>query len=351
MDDVAVLPVVPWLLAALSLVLVVSLGVPPGGPREADLHARPSVLTGRRTAALALAAAAVAFAVARFGPRNELDNPVPPLVVGLGWPLLLLLPALLGLLRPQTRRRPAEEQSDDVRPAVLTAAAVVGYLTLPYTPTTTLAVAYAVAAYTTAVVAAAVAFGRVRVAAGFEVLGLLARWGGVGRALPRWSAPRGALAVLAVLLGGAWFERYERTTAWTQALPDRQQAAWGLLAAWALAAAGAALLHRAVRTGPSGTAAAVLLPLVLATAVAGVLRRGLISVQLLTYQALGPRPLTPDPFGVAGGQALALAVVALGGVLSAVVLARRMGEETARLPGVGVLLVLTAVSAWIVLQR
>lgn len=347
MDEVEfVLPVGPWALAAVSLVLVAALGVPPGGPRAGDHRAGPSPLVHPVVAGLALLAALAAVAVARTGPDSELRNPVPALVVGLGWPLLLLVPGLVGLLRPR-RSDPAD--AGDVRPAVLPALGVAAFLTLPVSPTRPLAVALAVAVYALAVLAGGVAFGRAAVAGRFEVLGLLVRWGRDGRALPRWAPPRGALTVLAVLLGGAWFERYERTAAWTGDLPGRGATAVGLAAALVLAALGAAALHRTTRS-TSGTAAAVLLPLALLTAAAGVARRALISGQLLLDQILGDRPLDPDPLGIAGGQALALALVTLGGALSAAVLARRTGPGSARLPGAGVLLLLTGASAWLVLQ-
>lgn len=338
------LPVGPWALAAVSTVLVVALSVPPGGPREGRRRAGPSPVASRLGAAVALLLAVAAVVAARTGPVSELRNPVPALVVGLGWPLLLLLPGLLGLVRPRADdpRGPA-----DVRPAVLPALAVVAFLTVPLSPTRPAAVATAVAAYALVLGAAAVAVGRA--AAGVEVLGLLARWARLGRALPDWAPPRGALAVLAVVLGGAWFERYERTSAWTADLPGRGATVVGLLAALVLAGLAAAALARTTRA-VAGTAAAVLLPLALLTAVAGVARRALISGQLLLDQALGGRPLDPDPLGVAGGQGLALALVATGGALSAAVLARRMGPETARLPGLGVLLLLSAASAWLVLQ-
>lgn len=339
------LPVGPWLLAAVSTVLVIALSVPPGGPREAGLRAGPSFVAGRVGASLALLAAVLIFAVARFGPPSDLENPVPALVVGLGWPLLLLLPGLVGLVRPG---RDDARGARDARWALLPALAVVAFLTLPVSPTRPVAVATAVAAYALAVLAGAVAFGRTAVATRFEALGLLARWGLLGRSLLRWAPPRGALAVLAVVLGGAWFERYERTLAWTADLPGRGTTVVGLAVALLVAGAGAWLLHAATRSAP-GTAAAVLLPLAALTAVAGVARRALISAQLLVDQ-VAERPIEADPFGLAGGQALALALVVVGGALSAAVLARRMGPETARLPGLGVLLLLTGASAWVVLQ-
>ena len=343
------LPVGPWALAAIATVLVVALSVPPGGPRPATVRSPSSPIAAAVVAAIAGALFLLLAGVARFGEDSELNNPVPALVVGLGWPLLLLLPAVVGL----PRRRADDEQIErgDVWPAVVAAAAVMGFLTLPYAPTRPNAVATALAAYLLVVLAACVAFGRGEVAARFEVLGLLASWVTLWRALPRWAAPSGALAVLAVVLGGAWFERYERTSRWVGDLPGPADSAVGLGVALVLAGLGAAALHLATRRGGSpGTAAAVLLPLVVGTAVAGVTRRALISAQLLADQAAGPRAIETDPLGFVGGQALALGLVAVGGALGGAVLARRMGDETARLPGLAVLLVLTGASAWLVLQ-
>lgn len=353
MDDASLLPVLPWTLAAVATVLVVALGVPAGGPRAARRASRPSPVASRIGALLAGLAAVAVLVASRVGSDSPLDNPVPALVVGLGWPGLLLLPGLVGLVR---RRRGEQDDADphalpDARPAALAAVAVVGYLVLPVSPLEPRTVGTAVAAYALVMAAAGIALGRRVAGSRLEVLGLLARWGGLGRALPSWAAPRGALAVLAVVLGGAWAERYERSSSWVAGLPTPADTLLLLLGALVLAGAGALVLHAATRAGGApGTAAAVLLPLALATAAAGAARRALISAQLLADQAAGPRPLDPDPLGIVGGQLLALGLVALGGALSGVVLARRMGEETARLPGVAVLLALTAVSAAVVLQ-
>lgn len=350
MDEAAaLLPVAPWALAAVATVLVLALSVPPGGPRPADLGAPPSPLRLRWVAAAAAVAAAAVLVVSRVGPDDELRNPVPSVVVGLGWPLLLLLPALLGLVRPPRTRAPAAEV--DARPAVVAALGLAAAFVLPAGATRPQLVGTVVAGYALAVTAGAVAVGRVAVANRAEVLGLLASWLAVGRSLTRWSPPRGALGVLAVALGAAWFERYERTARWAGAVPDRLDAVAGLAAALALAGGGALTLHLATRRRAArGTAAAALLPLVAGVALACVARRALISAQLLADQLAGPRPVDPDPWGVVGGQLLALALVVVGGGLAAAVLARRTGEETARLPGVGVLLGLTAASAWLVLQ-
>jgi hypothetical protein len=85
--------------------------------------------------------------------------------------------------------------------------------------------------------------------------------------------------------------------------------------------------------------------------VAGVLRRLLISVQQLAdHVGAGAPGIVLEPLGTAGGQGAALALVALGGALAATVLARRVGGGAQRLPGVGVVLAVTAVSASVVLQ-
>lgn len=346
MDEVdALLPVAPWVLAAASVVLMVALSVPSGGPSQAALRTGGGPLAGRTGAVLWALLAVTALFGARFGTDSELTNPVPALVVGLGWPLLLVVPALVGLVRP-----PGGGTSAAAWPAVVAALAVVAFLVLPVAPSRPTSVALAVGAYALVVLAGCVAVGRRVVAERFEVLGLLGRWGSVGRALPRWQAPHGALAVLAVVLGGAWFERYERTLSWTTDLPTRGSTLLGLLTSLALAAAGAGLLHRTTSTLPGGTAAAVLLPLALATAVAGVLRRAVISAQLVVGEVIEDRVVDPDPLGIAGGQALALGVVVAGGALASAVLARRAGARPARVPGLVVLLLLTGASAWVVLQ-
>jgi hypothetical protein len=200
-EAATVLPVGPWALAAVATVLVVALSVPPGGPRPADVGATPAALHRRWPALLAAAAVVALLVLARTGPDSPLRNPVPALVVGLGWPLLLLVPALVGLVRPVTGRA----DSPVVWPAALPALALGAALTLPLNPAEPVAVSTALAAYALVVLAAAVALGRATVAARFELLGLLAAWLAVGRRLPRWAAPPGALVVLAVLLGGAWF--------------------------------------------------------------------------------------------------------------------------------------------------
>jgi len=344
---VAVLPVLPWVGAAVLAVLLVGLNVPPPPAGRRALARVPGSSAARMPVAVAgLVAAAVVTAVARFGPASELDNPVPALVVGLGWPLLFVAPAAAGLLRrPPSRATDAPGAPRDTRPAVVAAAAVVGYLCLAAHPAAPRSLAVAVAVYAVVMGALWLALGRDAVSR-TEVLGLLTRWSALGPRLVRWHPPRGAAAVLAVVLGGAWAERATRTLAWTDTGAGRIAEA-GLLAG-CVAAAGLAAV--ALTSWSDGRAAPVLLPLAAAAVVAGVLRRAVISAQLLWDQlGAGAPGVATDPLGVAGGQAAALAVATVGGALATAVLARRVPGGSVRLPGVAVVLAVTAVTGTVVL--
>ena len=345
MDEVSVLPVLPWTAAAALLVLLVALNVPVPAERSAQLRTGGSWLTGRRSGPVALVVIVALVVVARTAGSTEVDNPVPALLVGLVWPALLVVPALASAA---LRRRAEVTGADvvrDTRPAVFPALAVVGYLTLATRPTEPRTLGTALGVYAVVLLAVAVALGR-SAAARTECLGLLARWAALGPGLVRWHPPRGAAAVLVVLLGGAWAERLQRATVWTDAAPGRTGQLVLLAAALTVAAGGAALLT----ASSDGRAAPVLLPLTAAAVLAGVLRRAVISAQLL-WDSVGPGSpgLSPDPLGVAGGQAAALAVAAVGGALAAAVLARRVGTGAARLPGTAVVVALTAVTSAVVL--
>ena len=344
---VAVLPVLPWVGAALLLVLLVALNVPaPPAGRRALARVPGSYSAHLPVAVAGLVVAALLTAVARFGPRDELDNPVPALVVGLGWPVLFVGPLLWGLARrPAARTNDSPGAPRDTRPAVVAAAVVVGYLALAPSPSSPRSLAVALPVYVVVLAAVAVALGR-DVAARTEVLGLLARWSALGPRLVRWHPPRGAAAVLAVVMAGAWAERVGRSMAWADTGAGRLAEAAMLVACVAVAGLAAV----ALTSWSDGRAAPVLLPLAVAAVVAGVLRRAAISAQLLWDQAGAGSPgVDPDPFGVAGGQAAALAVAAAGGALAATVLARRVPGGSARLPGVGVVLAVTAMTGWVTL--
>lgn len=339
------LPVGPWAAAAVLLVLLVGLSVPVPTRRDELVSTAGSWLTGRRAAPVALATVTGLLLASRVAGDDELDNPVPALVVGVLWPALLVLPALAAPF-PRLRTERVVGGAGDVRPAVAAALAVVGYLTLAPRPTLPATLGTALAGYALVLTAVGVALGR-GVAARTELVGLLSRWAALGPALVSWRPPRGAAAVLAVVLGGAWAERTQRGAAWLGA--EQGQAAQVALLGLSLAvAAGLAVLL----TGcTDGKAAPVLLPLAAGAVLGGVLRRAVISVQLLWDQlGAGSPGVVADPLGVAGGQGAVLGAVTLGGALAAAVLARRTGPGAARLSGLGLVLVATATSAVVVLQ-
>ena len=317
------LEVGPWPSVVVALVLLAGLVVRVGTAER--IRTGGSLLTGRRGGLLALAVGVVLTVLARTGSPDEVVNPVPALVVGLGWPLLLVLPVLTPS-RAADRDPPAH-----VLPAVAAAAAVAGYLALWPDRARPAVLAAALASYLVVMVAVAVALGRTAVAR-TEVLGLLARWVSLGRRLPSWAPPRGAAAVLAMVLAGAWCERLRRSTE----APGTEVVAVGSLL---VAATVALALHRF-----DGVPA--LVPLAAGAVVAGGLRRALISAQLLA-----DRGITPDPLGVAGGQVAALVVVGVSGVLAGAVVARRTPPGTGRLPGLAAVASAALASSLVVLSH
>lgn len=347
MDDLdAVLPVLPSVAAALVLVLTVGLLAPArrppadGEPAGQPVSAR-SWTGGRVGGLLALLLLVALAAVARFGPANELDNPASALVVGLGPLAVLLLPLLaVGRARSTDGGSPPT-----VWPAVPVALAVAAYLSAVPGRAEPPRLGAALAACAVVAVAAVLALGRGGLSRA-EPVGLLAGWAALGPRLVRWDPPRGAAAVLAVVAGAAWCERWTRSEAWAGASRD-QADLWALLGGFVLLAVGlTSLLHR--WSGP--VAAAALVPLAVGAVVATGLRRALISGQLLLQQAGLRDRVEPDLLGTVGGQVAALSVVAVAGCLATVVVARRSGEGPARLPALAVVLLATAVSSTVVLQ-
>lgn len=346
MDDLdAVLPVLPSVTAAVVLVLTVGLLAPARGPVAGEPVAAGSWTGGRTSGALALVALAVLAAVARFGPAGELDNPASALVVGLGPLAVLLVPLLVPLLAAGRTRPTAAEAPPTVWPAVPVTLAIAAYLSGVPARAAPPRLGAALAACAVLVVAAALALGR-RAVVRAEPVGLLAAWSSLGPRLVRWEPPRGASGVLAVVVGGAWCERWTRSEAWARVARD-QTDLWLLLGAFVLLAAGlAAVLQR--WSGP--VAAAAMVPLAIGAVVAAGLRRALISGQLLLEQARLRDRVEPDLLGTVGGQVAALSLVAVAGCLACVVVARRSGEGPARLPALAVVLLVTAVSGVVVLQ-
>lgn len=336
-------------------------------PRTATSHEpvpiRDDVLGPPALATRALALALVVLCIAAGLAGDEgLRNLAPPLVLGVAWPGLLLLSAVAGpvwrwidpwdstarLLRPLLGSEPAPPVDGDVRLAVLGALAWTWYLGFHPDPATPRAVGTALAAYTAVTLAGCVALGRRGWLERAEVFGILLRW---VAALPRmrlaaWAPPRGAEAVLGVVLGGLLVGRARTSAELVDAVPLLISAP--SVVVFAVATGGGALIatrtaSTARRLGAEGSVAAALVPGAALTALALVLRRFLVSLQVLPFVAADPfgtgDPLWSlgygidlNPLGNTGGAVVEVALIFLGHLLGALVLRRRAPTWRTRRP-------------------
>ncbi len=379
----------PLLVASIAAwgVFVVALALPERAPfigPAAAAASRPlSSWAGRLsplqliTRALAVVVLLVTIAAARLGVDDQLENLAPALVVGAAWPLLVLVSIGLGpvwrwcdpwdsLARLGTRGEAGEvadqrEDAAQVWPAAVLALPWVWYLGATADPLDPRAVGIVLAVYSVVTLAGCVAVGRQRWLATAEPLGILLGWLAL---LPRgrlagWQPPRGAEALLGVLVGGVAFGAVRRSQQWTGV--DAATGAWAY-AALALTASCAAVLlllvlgRRVARPlrGEAGVARAVV-PVVAAVVVAVALGRNRLtsSLQLLPgligdpfgrgWDLLGPAVdgLDPAPLGVNGLLTAQVAVLVLGHLIGAVVVAWRL-DRRARMPTTVVLALLMA---------
>ena len=331
------------------------------------------------TRAFAVVVLLVAITAGRAGADDQLENLAPALVVGAAWPLLVLVSITLGpiwrwcdpwdsLARLGARSDEGElaGHQDDARPvwpAAVLALPWVWYLGATADPLDPRAVGLVLTVYTVVTLAGCVAVGRQRWLATAEPLGILLGWLSL---LPRgrlagWQPPRGAEALLGVLVGGVAFGAVRRSQQWTGV--DAATGAWAY-AALALAGSCAAVLallvvgRRVARPlhGEAGVARAVV-PVVAAVVVAVALGRNRLtsSLQLLPglvgdpfgrgWDLLGPAVdgLDPAPLGVGGLLTAQVAVLVVGHLVGAVVVAWRL-DRRARMPTTVVLAVLMAVT-------
>lgn len=376
------LPVSPLVSATVGagLVLIVAFAVP-AGTRRLDEAPEPQVASwaGSVTASqlvtrlVAVAVLVLAIAAGRLGVDDELENLAPALVVGALWPLLVLAGISLGpvwrwidpwdsVARVLVRGEP-EQRSDHVWPAAAVAVGWVWYLSAYQDTLDPRSVGALLAVYTLVTVGGALALGRARWLSSAEPLGILLSWMALlpRRRLTDWRPPRGAEALLGVLVGGVLFGAVRRSELWGSLNTAHEAeiyaavglvlfcaAAFGLLMLMALAAQ-----HLDARAVAARAAVPVVAGIIVAVAMDQ--NRLSTSVQLLPelfgdpfgrgWDLLGRAGagLDPAPLGDAGLVAAQLALVLAGFLIGAAVLARRL-ERADRGPVALVLAVLASAS-------
>lgn len=367
--------------AAALLVFFVAVAVPAAEPMSAVRRTATASWAGTLSPAqvvvrvLAVILLAVAIAAGRLGLDDELENLAPALVVGAGWPLLVLASALVGpvwrwadpwdgIARVLSRHDDAGDHRatpSHVWPAVLLAGPLVWFVSAHPDPLDPRAVGLVLALYTIVTVAGCIASGRARWLATAEPVGIVLSWVALlpRRRLADWGPPRGAEALLGVVAAGVLFGAVRRSELWVGVNLRPGALVWAtvaLAAGCAVLAVFLLLLGR-LADDPGGRAGVVraVVPAVAGIVVAVALERNRLftSVQLLPgllgdpfglgWDLLGPSVagLDPAPLGAGGLLALQLGVLGLGHLAGAVVVARRL-KDNARLPGATALLHLMA---------
>jgi hypothetical protein len=371
------LPVSPlvsaWAITA--LVLLAAFLVPQGRTRSDGASDSKAASWAGRLSAPQLAARLVAVVLlgacivaGRLGTEDELENLAPALVVGAGWPLLVLASALAGpvwrWLDPwDTVARALGGNSESpaacVWPAVVVVLPWVWYLSAYQGTLEPRSVGALLAVYTVFTVGACLVVGRRRWLASGEPLGIVLGWIAL---LPRgrlagWSPPRGA--VLGVLAGGILFGAARRSELWGSLNTNDDAellAALGVLGASAAGAGlvmGMAAIARVESPAAEPAAARALVPALAGIIVAVAMDRNRLttSFQLLPdllgdplgrgWDLFGPAASGIDaaPFGVRGLLLAQLGVLAAAHIVGAAVQARGL-PRTARVPialGLGLL--------------
>lgn len=347
--------------AAAAVVLVAAFAWPEGARHSRDNSslqfaswAGPLSSPQLITRFVAIVLLVVAVTAGRLGVDDQLENLAPALVVGAGWPLLVLASVSLGrvwrwtdpwdagaraLARGQTVAPPRH-----VWPAVPVAVGWVWYLSAYADPLDPRSVGAILAVYTLVTIAGCLAFGRAEWLGSAEPLGIMLSW--MAR-LPRgrlveWDPPQGAEALLGALAGGVLFGALRRSELWgglntvehatvvaTVGLLVSCAAFVALFMLMALSAAEPAVDAAATRAAVPAVAGIIL-------AVALDRNRLFTSVQLLPELLGDPLGRGWDPFGWAdaslnaaplgrtGLLAAQLALLVVGPIVGGLVVARRV---------------------------
>lgn len=357
------LPVSPLLAATLAgaLVLVVAFAMPRRTPSAEEVPGTPlASWTGRLSAFQiatrvgAVALLALAIAAGRLGADDELENLAPALVVGTLWPLLVLASISLGAvwrwidpwdsLARVVDSGDTESEAGHVWPAAAIALVWAWYLSAYGDTLDPRSVGAVLALYTVLTVAGSLAFGRVRWLSTAEPFGILLSWMALlpsGR-LTAWRPPRGAEALLGVFAGGVLFGAVRRSELWGGLNTAENANVYAAVGVVAFSAAAFGVLKlmalAAEQAGARGAAAAAAVPAVAVIVVAVAMDRNRLttSMQLLPqllgdpfgrgWDLLGEagRGLDPAPLGETGLVTAQLALLLVGYLVGAAVLARRL---------------------------
>jgi hypothetical protein len=376
------LPISPLVAATAGggLVLLVAFAVPRGA-RRVDHRTERQITSWAGsvsplqlpTRVIAVALLALAIAAGRLGVDDQLENLAPALVVGALWPLLVLASIALGpvwrwidpwdsLARALARSEPAQEPGH-VWPAVVIAVAWVWYLSAYRDALEPRSVGAVLALYTLVTVGGSLAFGRIRWLSTAEPIGILLSWMAhlPRRRLPDWSPPRGAEALLGVFVGGVLFGAVRRSELWGGLNTAEHAEIYAAVGVVCFCAAATGLLTlmamAAQQVGAHAVAARAAVPAAAAIIVAVAMDQNRLTTSIQLLPRLFGDPfgrgwdlfgesgagLDPAPLGTTGLVTAQLALVLVGHLLGAAVLARHL-EREARVPIALLLSVLASAS-------
>ncbi|MGH2827375.1 MAG: hypothetical protein ACRDKF_10440 [Actinomycetota bacterium] len=351
-------PLSPWVTAILVAAIVSAAALiwpaRPNVSQKSDpvVASWAEQLSRAQIVARVIAVVLLVFAIVagRVGEEDELDNLAPALIIGVGWPLLVLGSVSLGaawrwvdpwdgIARVVSPGDPKGAESQ-VWPAVAFALIWVWYLSAYPTPLDPRSIGALLALYSVVIIAGCLALGRGRWLSSAEPLGILLSWMALAprRALEGWQPPRGADVLLGVLAGGVLFGAARRSALWGEL--NSVPAALGLatIGVSLASAAVAGLLWAATRIRrevPEQSVIRATVPALAGIIVAVALDRSrlLTSLQLLPRLLFDPFGLGWDPLGVSetalahplsdsGMLFVQLAVLLAGQVVGAIVMAR-----------------------------
>jgi hypothetical protein len=307
---------------------------------------------------------ALAILAGRLGSQNQLENFAPAVMVGVGWPLLLVASAILGpvwrWLDPwDGMARPVAslgKPGGDVRWAVLPALGWAWFLGAFPRSLDPGVVGLVLGAYSIVTLAGCLALGRRTWLARAEPFGMVFGWLAMlpRRLLSAWTPPRGAEVVLGVLAGGLVFGAIRLSSLWGELNTAPAALLYATVGVVVSGAAFAALLwaasRRAEGIGAQGGVVASAVPAIGGLAVSLALSRNRLftSIQLLPGLLLDPfgrseEPLSvnPSPLGETG-LVVAQTVVLLAGCLAGAIVLARRAEPGRRAPGMAALCAVAA---------